>query len=414
MLDQNYWKRGSLMKLRKIIASMSLALAVVAGGLAAFVNSPKQESKSVDAADYSSTIRVYVDLGWDNINYVRVGGNAAGNNTVLTSSNAKYNQDLGKYVLDISSGSVYDKMGCFFSQSGTAWEYQYDGGYIWIDDSKFAPGYEFQIKNINWVADGNPKKFSASVYRIGEIRDNAQNSTFYLVDGYSWHSSASVYAYFWGGTASCASFPGNTMSDSSLRLKAFVGETEYSGLQIFEYTLSGSAAYVKFSNGSGQETGDLSLYDGGVYFYGVADTYLPVVNLLISLKSNLGSYTYGGRTYTKSICALNQTKAKAFVDTYDNLAATGGSGIASSVPGSGIVTYNNVQTDNTSTGEVPLSEVRTALINKYPSIVSSSRVLPLISAGMNTSVVTTIVVVSLASLTAIGGYIFLKRRKDAE
>ena len=395
--------------LRKLIIGLTAlsTVTVVGVSLATSVKGKEAEVK----ADYSSTIRVYVDLGWDDINYVRVGGNAAGNNAVLSSSNAKYNQDLGKYVLDISSNSTYDKMGCFFSQGGTAWEYQYDGGYIWIDDSKFQPGYEFQIKNIKWVSDGNPKKFSASVYRIGEIRDNAQNSTFYFVDGYSWHSSRSVTAYFWGGTASSGDYPGVTMTDSKLRLKAYVGETEYTGLQIFQYTLSGSAAYVKFSNNNGgQATGDLALYDGGIYFFGVGDVYKSVVELLISLKSNLGSYTYNGRSFTNSICALNQTKAKNFVDTYDTLVASGG-GLASSVPGSGIVTYDTPETSDTHTAEVSLESIRGELIRKYPSIASSNTVF-----GINNTVVstTTIIITFVVSAAAVGGYFFLKRKKDVE
>ena len=396
---------------RKMLLTTAFAT-LLSVGVFVGVASHKEASK-VEAADYSSTIRVYVDLGWDSINYVRVGGNASGNNCVLTSSNAKYNQDLGKYVLDISSGSTYDKMGCFFQQSGTNWEYQYDGGYIWIDDSKFQPGYEFQIKNINWVADGNPKKFSASVYRIGEIRDNAQNSTFYFVDGYSWHSSRSVTAYFWGGTASSGSYPGVTMSDSGLRLKAFVGETEYSGLYIMQYTLSGSAAYVKFSNNNGgQETGDLALTDGGIYFYGVGDTYKPVIELLVSLKSQLGSYTYNGRSFASSICHLTQSQASTFVSTYNTLESTGGSGIASSVAGSGLVTYDTPETSNTHTGEISLQEIKAQLIKKYPSLSPSGRIALINSITSSSGGMIAIIAVSGAVVAAIGGYFLFRKKKE--
>ena len=392
-----------------ITSALTLLLGL---GVGAGLKLGKAEVKTAKA-DYSSTIRVYVDLGWDSIDYVRVGGNAAGNNCVLTTSNAKYNQKLGKYVLDISSGSTYDKMGCFFSQSGTAWEYQYDGGYIWIDDSKFQPGYEFQIKNINWVADGNPKKFSASVYRIGAIRDNAQNSTFYFVDGYSWHASRSVTCYFWGGTASCSAYPGETMTDSSLRLKAYVGETEFTGLHIYQYTLSGSAAYVKFSNNDGgQATGDLALTDGGVYFFGVNGEYDPVVELLISLKNNLGSYSYNGKSFTSSICHLTQSQASTFVSTYDTLVSTGGSGIASSVPGSGLVTYDTPETSNTHTGEISLEDVRAALLKKYPSITPSGRIALVSTTSESVQTGLIIAIVAGIALVAVGGYFFLRRKED--
>ncbi len=383
-------------------------------GVAAGLSFKKEAPVEKAEADYSSTIRVYVDLTWDNINYVRVGGNAAGNNAVLSSSNAKYNQSLGKYVLDISSSSTYDKMGCFFSQSGTKWEYQYDSGYIWIDDSKFQPGYEFQIKNIKWVSDGNPKKFSASVYRIGAIRDNAQNSTFYFVDGSSWHLSTSVNAYFWGGTATCSAYPGEVMTDSGLRLKAYVGETEYEGLYIYQYTLSGSAAYVKFSNNnSGQATGDLALEDGGIYFFSVGDVYKPVISLLVSLKSQLGSYTYNGRVFSASICKLTSSQASSFVSTYDDLYANHGSGIQSSVEGSGIITYTQPELNNTSTGEVKLSDIRNELATKYAGQLSANLISKLIGTDSNNAVAMVLIISSVSAI-AIGGFFFLRKKKTSK
>ena len=404
------------MKSLKTILGICLATAGLGGAIAVgAVSTQSRTIQKAEATDYSSTIRVYVDFdtsGWGTITDLRVGGNGSGNNVVSSSSNAKYNQSLGNYVKDISSNSTYDKMGCFFKENGTQWEYQYDGGYIWIDDSKFEPGYEFQIKGIGWVSDSGSKKlFKCEVYRIGEIRDNAQNSTFYFVDGYSWHSSRSVTAYYWGGTASCSAFPGNTMTDSGLRLKAYVGETEYSGLHIYQYTLSGSAAYVKFSNNNGgQATGDLELTDGEIYWFGVsAETYSGVAELLVSLKGNMGSATYKGRSFTNSICHLSQSQAQTFVETYDDLKNNGGSGVASSVQGSGVVTYNQQEINNTSTGEISLANIRTTLVTKYPSIVASNRIVSTSNNG-NTAILI-VVITSITSLTAVGVFIILRKRK---
>lgn len=399
------------MKFRKLLGGGLLAAVLALGGVAGLTT--RSESKEAGATDYSSTIRVYAQFtsDWTDIGDVRFGGKETINNAVLTSSDAKYNQDLGQYVKDISSSSTFGRMGFYFFQGSVWFQYQYDGGEVWRDGG-FRPGYEYQMKNIHWTADKSGyKEFGCDVYEIGQIRDNAQNSTFYFVDGYSWHHAN---AYFWGGTASCVSFPGEEMSDSSLRLKAYVGETEYAGLHIYQYTLTGSAAYVVFSNNGSSKTEDLALVDGGVYWYGVNDTYEPVVRLLLSLKTNLGAYSYEGRSFSSSICALDKTKAKAFVDTYDNLVATGGSGIASSVPGSGIITYDTPETSNTHTGEVSLESVRTSLINKYPTLDSTNRINPIIEMfGMdNSTPIMLVVIISVVSLTAVGGYIFLKRRKE--
>ncbi len=397
------------MKLKTIFASLGLALSVAVGGVAAFANKP-ESAKNVNA-DYSSTIRVYVDLDWGNIDYVRLGTDQPSGAAVLSSSNAKYNQSLGKYVRDISSGSTYDKMGCFFSQSGQWWQYQYDNGYIWISGG-FKPGYEYQIKSIGYVSEsGGVKYFAATPYEIGEITDNVVNPTLYFVDGHSWHSSGNVYVHYWGGTAS-STYPGSAMIDTGLRLKAYVGETEYSGLHIYKYTISGSVAYVQFNNNSAK-TGDLRPVNGQVYFYGVsAETYGVVASFLVDTQSKMGSYIYGGRSFTKSICAMSQSQASNFVSTYNNLDTNYGSGVASSVEGSGIVTYDQPELNNTHTGEVSLSAIKDSLVKKYPSISSSSRVISIGMASTDTPTIAIIVVVSVIAVSAVAGYVFLKRKEQ--
>ena len=399
------------LRIFKVISVLALAAAGVFGLSTMKQTSQAKQAEPVQAADYSSTIRVYVDLDWGSIDYVRLGTDQATGNAVLSSSNAKYNQSLGKYVRDISSTSTYDKMGCFFSQSSQWWQYQYDGGYVWISGG-FKPGYEYQIKSIGYVSEGGGVKyFAATPYEIGEITDNVSNATVYFVDGHSWNSSGSVYVHFWGGTAS-STYPGGAMTDTGLRLKAYVGETEYSGLHIYKYTISGSAAYVQFNNNS-SKTGDLRPVNGQVYFYGVsAETYGIVANFLVDAQSKMGSYTYAGKSFTKSICAMSQSQASSFISTYDELATNHGSGVASSVAGSGIVTYTSPETSTSVTGEVSLAEIRSALIRKYPSINPNGARFGLLTINENTNTVAIIVIVSLVSLSAIGGYFFVRRKRE--
>lgn len=387
---------------------LTTAFAALLGvGVFAGVASQKEASK-VEAADYSSTIRVYVDLDWGNIDYVRLGTDQATGAAVLSSSNAKYNQSLGKYVRDISSGSTYDKMGCFFSQSSQWWQYQYDNGYVWISGG-FKPGYEYQIKSIGYVSEsGGVKYFAATPYEIGEITDNVSNPTVYFVNGHSW---SNVYVHYWGGTAS-STYPGSAMTDTGLRLKAYVGETEYSGLKIYQYTISGSVAYVQFNDNS-SKTGDLRPVNGQVYFYGVsAETYGVVTSLLVSLKSQLGSYTYNGRSFASSICHLTQSQASTFVSTYNTLESTGGSGIASSVAGSGLVTYDTPETSNTHTGEISLEEIKAQLIKKYPSLSPSGRIALINSITSSSGGMIAIIAVSGAVVAAVGGYFLFRKKKE--
>ncbi len=396
------------MKNKHLFVGIGLSIATIFSAAAALtigtVN--HNETKNVEvAADYSSTIRVYVDLDWGNIDYVRLGTDQASGAAVLSSSNSKYNQSLGKYVRDISSGSTYDKMGCFFSQSGQWWQYQYDGGYVWISGG-FKPGYEYQIKSIGYVSEsGGVKYFAATPYEIGEITDNVSSPKVYFVNGYSWES---VYVHYWGGTAS-STYPGSAMTDTGLRLKAYVGETEYL-LRIYEYSISGTCAYVQFNNNS-TKTGDLRPVNGGVYWYGVdADTYTGVANLLVTLKSELGTYSYKGRSYTNSICNLSQSQAQSFVSTYNTLDASSDAKVKSSVEGSGLYTYTNPEVNNTTKGDVTLTEVKEALMKKYPAI-SGVNVLNFNSQN-NSSAIVIVTAASLLTLSAVGGYFFLRKRKE--
>jgi len=401
------------MKFKKLITGMVLAMTLTVGvgvGVASLAN--KKVAAEPAAADYSSTIRVYVDLtGFGTIDYVRIGSKEDTNNAVLTSSNAKYNQSLGQYVFDLNTSSHYDKMGFYFSEYSTWWQYEYDDGWVWIDGG-FDPGYEYQFKNIQYKSGGGPKYFNCEKYKIGEITDNVSNPTVYFVDGYSWHSSGTVYVHFWGGTAS-STYPGSAMSDTGLRIKCYVGETEYSGIRIYKYTISGSVAYVQFNNNS-SKTGDLRPVNNQVYFYGAsAETYGVVANFLVTTQNQMGSYTYGGRTFTNSICHLSQSQAQTFVSTYDNLDTNYGSGVKSSVEGSAIVTYDQPEQNNTHTGDVLLSDIRTALLKKYPSLSASGRINPIFGAdekSRNTFAI--VAVVTAMSVTAVVGYFFLRKRRE--
>ena len=124
----------------------------------------------------------------------------------------------------------------------------------------------------------------------------------------------------------------------------------------------------------------------------------------------MGSYTFNGRTFSKSICALTQSQASTFKTTYDDLATNHGDGTASSVAGSGIVTYTNPNNNNSTTDEVSLAEIRAALVNKYPTLKPSNNALSVIT--NNASTTTIIVIISLIGITAAGGYLFLKKREE--
>ena len=234
-------------------------------------------------------------------------------------------------------------------------------------------------------------------------------SKVYFVDGYSWHSLTK--AYIWG-TGNNGSYPGAACSDSGLRLKAYVGETEYSGLHIYEYTTTIDARYIIFSkNGDdSNKTGNLLLQPNGVYFFGVNDMYEPVVEALLSLKSHMGAATYNSLNFSNSVCALSQSEAQAFVDEYDTLAANDNQRIKDSIAGSGLVTYSDPENSTSTTAEVSLADVRTALVNKYPTLANSAKINVADNDTKRIAGVMTIVVLLSASTIA---FILLKKKRTA-
>ena len=401
-------------RLGLLLAVSAMALGLGGAFAMSTVNGGMNKVEKTEAAtDYSDTIRVYVDLSWGGIDYVRVGGKEPVNNAILTSDNPKYKQNY-KYVKDIVDDHDYERMGFFFSQTQW-WQYKDWDGYVPIDGG-YKLGHQYRLYNVNHSYGDNPKYFTCSVEDLGEIEDLPVNPTVYFVDGHSWHAQEgkSVHAYFYGGSASCT-WAGELMTDSGLRLKAYVGSTEYSGLHIYQYTISGSATKVVFNNGysgTGNQTGDEDVVDGGIYFFGVnANDYSGITQLLVSLKSNLGSYTYKGRNFTSSICHLSQSQASTFVSTYDTLVASGGA-MVTSVPGSGLVTYDQQESNNTHTGEVSLEEIRTALVNKYSLLSSASRIMVMELTGLSsTSSMIAVIASLLVATVAIGGYFLLRKKR---
>ena len=401
------WFKGAKAKAMVVLGGFAVLLGV--GASVYSVAAAKQTEVVETKADYSGTIRVYVDLTWDNIDYVRLDHKEAADNAVLSSSDSKYNQSLGKYVRDISSSSTYDKMGFFFSQSGQWWQYQYDGGYVWIAGG-FKPGYEYQLKSIGYVSEsGGIKYFACAPYEIGEITDNISNPTVYFVDGHSW-GSGNVYVHYWGGTAS-STYPGSAMSGTSMTLRCYVGDTEYP-IKIYKFTISGSCAYVQFNNNS-DKTGDLRVENRGVYWYGVdANEYSPITSFLLSLTDSMG--TWKGKS--SSICAMNQTKAQSLVDTYDGIMTDGSARQRSSIAGSTINTYD--PGDTSRTREVAISEIYTELKYKAENGTWSAHVVPGLEDNSQSPLTLTLWIVlgtGVLGLGAIGvAYLVSKKKKRSQ
>ena len=409
MFLSKLFKRKST-KLLTLFGALAMALGV--GAATSYVASEQQNEVVETKADYSSTIRVYVvDWGWSNINTVRIGGNGAGNDAILSSSNGKYDSSKGKYVIDIASSATYDRMGFFFKEGSQQWRYRYYDGYIPIDGG-WKPGKAYQISGVSWAEDGNPKLCNATGSLIGDIIDNIENASFYFVDGYSWHIERSCNVHYWGGSESV--WPGPAMTDSGIRIKCYVGDTEYSGIHIYQYTISGWASMVKFSNNAGgQETGDLLLENGKVYYYGVdANDYENVASFLARLRSSMGTYSKWGRTYNPSICTISQDTAKTLVTSYEAL-ASGTTKEQSSIAGSAIVTYTDPK-QGTTTGEVLISDIYTELQLRASTGKWSAYLIPNSTGKEDSPLTTTLWIVlasGLAGLAAIGTAYFVSKKK---
>ncbi len=243
------------------------------------------------------------------------------------------------------------------------------------------------------------------------------NPTVYFVNGYSW---GQPYVYYWGGDTS-VSGPGVAMTKTDAMIHCVVDDTWFD-IFIWKYTISGSPTGLLFDDGQlgdGHQTGNISAANGVVGWWHInAGTFGEVANYLISFEGSMGSYTYNGQSYSKSICNLGGS-ASSLVSSYNTLAGSGGDA-ATSITNSKIVTYSTPVSSPSSTASIDIPTL-IAQINKNTSngVYGAVRnFTPLSLFGDSEDSLSTVIIiaassVALLSVTALS-ILVIKKRKNKE
>ena len=241
------------------------------------------------------------------------------------------------------------------------------------------------------------------------------NPTVYFVNGGRW---GTPHIYYWGGDTT-VDYPGPAMSSTEAKIYCLVNSS-WLNITIYKYTISGSPEMLQFNQGNDSaKTGDLRVSNGGIYYFDVADSFEPVASYLITLMNSMGSYTYNGQEYSKSICNLGGSSA-SLVSSYNSLANSGTANIATSIAGSTINTYATPVTSPSGLKTDITIPVLIAQINKNTSqgvygAVRNFTPFNLFGEEDNLSTVIIIVAssVALLSVTALS-ILVIKKRKNKE
>lgn len=246
-----------------------------------------------------------------------------------------------------------------------------------------------------------------------------ENTTVYFVNGHSW---GSPHVHYWGGTGSGSTWPGETMTATEAKIYCLVGDSWYL-ITIYKYEILDSPSKLIFngttpdSKNEQTDKDGLDAEDGGIYWYGIdASIFSGVADYLVSFMNSMGSYTYNGQSYSKSIC--NLSGASSFVSQYNTL-ASGTSDVATSIANSTINTYSTPETSTTTTADIKIptliSQVSKNASNGVYGAYRNFSPFDLFNGEDNLSTIIIIAASSIA-LVSIGALsiLIIKKRKTKE
>ena len=224
--------------------------------------------------------------------------------------------------------------------------------------------------------------------------------------------------YTWGGEKEFGETNGQSIASIGTELHGvlnFENRTQY----IYRIPFSSEAAdtTLKFYYGSWtDETLGMQLVAGAAYWWSKeSDTHNTdagaAIDLLLKIEAARNSAQYKGLNF--SVCGINKDLAEDLIDEYDNTLTDGGRAF---VDGTYTKTYDPSKSASESPSEVQvkysliIAKLREIADGTEPNL--NTRSISLFGDIDNSTPIMLVVIISVVSLTAVGGYIFLKRRKE--
>lgn len=238
---------------------------------------------------------------------------------------------------------------------------------------------------------------------------------YYLQD-----TATNNYVYTWGGENEFgpAGSQGSAITSVSTEVHGvlnFEGRTQY--IYKIEFSSEAADTSLKFHyNNWEKETHQMQLVAGAAYWWSeTIDAHNTdagaAIDLLLKIEAARNGAEYKGLEF--SVCGIKQDVAEDLIDEYDNTLTDGGRAFVDG-------TYTKTYDPSKSASESP-SEVRvqySLIIAKLREIADgtepnlNTRSISLFGDIDNSTPIMLVVIISVVSLTAVGGYIFLKRRKE--
>lgn len=229
------------------------------------------------------------------------------------------------------------------------------------------------------------------------------------------------YVYTWGGENEFgpAGSQGSAITSVSTEVHGvlnFEGRTQY----IYKIEFSSEAADTKLKfqyNNWEKETHEMQLVAGAAYWWSeTIDAHNTdagaAIDLLLKIEAaRNNSAQYKGLDF--SVCGIDKDTAGDLIDEYDNTLTDEGREF---VDGTYTKTYDPSKSASESPSEVQvkysliIAKLREIADGTEPNL--NTRSISLFGDIDNSTPIMLVVIISVVSLTAVGGYIFLKRRKE--
>lgn len=243
---------------------------------------------------------------------------------------------------------------------------------------------------------------NSSTRCISGFELNDANEMFYIADNTTWaQSSETLYLHAWtaSGDITYWGYGGQLNKVASVKVSS-------NSYNFYRFKLPSSVQQftIKHHNGdTDYKTGNLTPSDGSCYTSNSTADMGNAGAIIGNIYRNLGSYNYQGTTYENSICNINSTTRTNIINAYNKLTDNAKTIFDNST----LYTYGPV--DLSTKTDVSFSTIVDKL--KSNNAAGLARLTTLFD-NNSTTPIALVVIISVVSLTAVGGYIFLERRKE--
>ena len=245
-------------------------------------------------------------------------------------------------------------------------------------------------------------------------------SGFLATEGYIYYVSSETedtpnYIYSWGGSEQFGTWPGTAIR-SVAGVEQLSGVVNFNGSAgyIYKIPVDNSDSGFKFSNNGNYQSNDKTLTLGGTYWYDSAtadENATTALNLIDKIEKarNAASYTKNAKTFNYTVCGISASKS---TELYNEYAGIGSATAKSYFDSSTTYTWKDATSNDADTNQKnwTFAEIIHQLgVQGGVISASGSRTLNIIP-NAEVAIPAIASVTGLITMTAVGGFFFLKKK----